>query len=176
MHKNAQQQTKKRSTMKKLLLSAIICLMSLPSFAVNFRSAGRYAEFCVYRFDGEDFLILKFQDDDDTRLTPWTIVKFKMIDGTILRLEGCDVNYEVSSNGHSFMFGGFSSFSSSSSLTNHFVRLKINKEHIDILKKGVKKVVINTLPEIYSHTYKEKGKLGDELSADFAKLKDEMDD
>ena len=162
--------------MKKLLLSAIICLMSLPSLAVNFHSAGRYAEFCVYRFDGEDFLILKFQDDDDTRLTPWTIVKFKMTDGTTLRLEGCDVNYEVSSSGHSFAAGRFSSYSSSSTSTTHYVRFRIGQEQIDILKKGVKKVVINTLPEIYSRTYKEKGKLGDELSADFAKLKDEMDD
>ena len=174
MHKNAQQQTKNNTTMKKLLLSAIICLMSLPSFAVNFHSAGRYAEFCVYRFDGEDFLILKFQDDDDTRLTPWTIVKFKMTDGTILRLEGCNVSNENQPSDRIYLTQDLHSYRANDLV--HFVRLKISKEQIDTLKKGVKKVVINTLPEIYSHTYKEKGKLGDELSADFAQLKDEMDD
>jgi hypothetical protein len=148
--------------------------MSLPSLAVNFHSAGRYAEFCVYRFDGEDFLILKFQDDDDTRLTPWTIVKFKMTDGTILRLEGYNVSNESLSSDRIYLTQDLHPYRANDLV--HFVRFKISKEQIDILKKGVKKVVINTLPKIYSHTYKEKGKLGDELSADFAQLKDEMDD
>ena len=118
-------------------------------------------------------MILKFEDDN-TRLTPWTVVKFKMADGTILRLEGCDVNYEVSSSGRAFMGGGLG-FSSSNSFTTHYVRFKMSKEQIEILNQDVVKLIINTLPEIYSFNYKGKGKIGEVLYSDFANLKDEMD-
>ena len=76
--------------MRRFLLMVFV-LCSLNVFAFHFgRSVGKKVEFCAYRFEDQYFLILQFEDDDNCRLTQSAIVKFKLKDGSVIRLSGFD--------------------------------------------------------------------------------------
>jgi hypothetical protein len=159
--------------MKKLvLLLAFIFSMTIAS-AVEYRSVGSNAEFCVYTFDGENFLILSFKDDDDNRLSNYTIVKFKLLDGTVIRLEGSDGSTKVSTSAVNCGLG----IVTGSSSEKHFAVVRITQEEIEMLAKGVDKVAINTLPEVYKRS-KWSGKeiFGQKLYDDFKNLANEFDE
>ena len=145
----------------------------LPINAINYRSVGSNADFCVYRFDGESFLILSFKDDDENRLTDNTIVKFKLKDGRILILNGFEGSKKVKHSGVNWGFG----IVSGSSSDKHYAILIISQEEIEMLKVGIDKVAINTIPEVYKRdSWAGKEKFGANLYDDFKNEKDEFDE
>jgi len=160
--------------MTRRFILSLFFLFSLSSaFAVEYRSVGIKAEFCAYTFDGQYFLILSFKDVGDNRLSNNTIVKFKLNDGTVLRLEGYNGSTETSI---SSLYWGYG-VSSSSSDEKHYAILTISPEQIEKLKIGVQKVSINTIPEVYKKfTWIGKAKFGQLLYDDFMNLRDEFDE
>ena len=160
--------------MKKLFLVFMILLLSsLSCSAVFMRSVGRNAEFGVYRFDNEFYLMLSFKDDDQNRLPIDAVVKFKLNDGSIIRLQGTEGSNLTTSKSVNWGFG----ISSGSSTSTHFAILYITPEQIEMLKIGVDKVAINTVPEVYYRSeWRGKDKFSQELYEDFHNLKDEFDE
>ncbi len=157
--------------MKKLLM-IILFLLSVSSInAVKFRSVGSDAEFSVYVFEEEYYLILSFNDGGTCHLIPNTIVKFKLKDGTIIRLSGFVGSSSFSSNSVNYGYG----FSATGTNVKNYTMLKITKEQIEQLKNGVDIVVINTIPDRYvRHKWSGKSKFGKDLYDDFINLKDEF--
>jgi hypothetical protein len=92
--------------------------------AINYHylSVGK-AEFNAYYFDGNYYLILSMKDEDEYRLTGNTVVKFKLSDGSVIRLVG--------------------------SSDKHYAIFYISPEDVERLVEGVDKVIINTIPEMY---------------------------
>ena len=158
--------------MKKLFVTFLL-LVSMSVSAIEYCSVGSNANFCVYTFDNDSYLILSFKDDDENRLTDNTIVKFKLKDGRELRLEGGDGSKSTKANmthwGLGIMSGGSSD--------KHYAILYISKEQIEMLKVGVEKVAINTIPEVYKRQkWSGKDTFGSKLYDEFKKLKNEYDE
>lgn len=159
--------------MKRFLLTFLLCLSIISSFAVEYRSIGSNADFCAYYFDGQYYLILSFKDDANSRLTNQTIIKFKLNNGTILKLEGYDGSRKTTSNFIELGLG----FSTGSSNDKHITIVSITQEQIEQLQIGVDKVAINTIPEVYKRSkWSGKEKFGILLYEDFKSLKDEFDE
>lgn len=158
---------------KRLFLTLLLIISATSAFAVEYRSVGSNAEFCVYTFDGQYFLILSFKDDEDNRLSNNTVIKFKLKDGSIIRLEGYNGSTKTSMDSVHWGFG----ISSGSTSEKHFAIVAISPEQIDKLKIGVDRIAINTVPEAYKrHTWTGKSKFGQLLYEDFINLKDEFDE
>ena len=159
--------------MKKLLVLFLLCFFTLSTFAVEYRSVGSNANFCAYTFDGKYYLILSFKDDDENHLSNYTVVKFMLNDGTVIRLEGTDGSKSTS---HSSVHWGFG-ISSGSSTDKHYAIVRITPEQIELLNKGVDKVAINTLPEAYKRSrWRGKEDFGSRLYKDFKELKNEFEE
>ena len=158
--------------MRKLLFG-LFMLMATSMSAVEYYSVGSNADFCVYTFDGDFYLILSFKDDEENRLTDNTVVKLKLNDGSILTLSGSDGSKSTKSHmthwGMGIMSGGSSE--------KHFAILPITQEEIDKLKQGVDKVAINTIPECYKRSkWSGKDVFGSKLYEEFKKMKNEFDE
>lgn len=159
--------------MKKLILIFLFLLSISEANAVEYRSVGSNAEFCVYTFDGEYYLILSFEDDDENHLSNNTVIKFMLIDGTVIRLEGTEGSKSTS---HGSVHWGFG-ISSGSSTDKHYAIVRITQEQIEQLKIGVDKVAINTLPEAYKRSrWSGKENFGISLYQDFKELKNEFEE
>lgn len=158
--------------MKKFLVSLFL-LISASVSAIEYCSVGSNADFCVYTFDGEYFLILSFKDDEENRLTDNTIVKFKINDGNVIVLEGRDGSKKTKSS----MIHWGAGIMSGSSSEKHFAILFITPEQIEMLKAGVDKVAINTIPEAYKRQkWSGKESFGNKLYNGFKSLKNDFDE
>ena len=154
--------------MKKVVLLISFFVYTIAANAVWTRSVGSNAEFSVYYFENEYYLILSFKDDDGNRLTDNTIIKFMLNDGQVLRLEGNEGSKQTKIRSINWGFGIISGGSSD----KHFAIVYITKEQIEKLKIGVDKVVINTIPEAYLRDeWRGKKEFGIELYNDFKNLK-----
>ena len=159
--------------MRRILLLFLFVMSMISASAIEYRSVGSNAEFCVYTFDGEFYLILSFKDDDENHLSNYTVVKFMLNDGTVIRLEGTDGSKSTS---HSSVHWGFG-ISSGSSTDKHYAIVRITPEQIELLNKGVDKVAINTLPEAYKRSrWRGKEDFGSRLYKDFKELKNEFEE
>ncbi len=159
--------------MKKLLFLFTLLVSSTSLSASDYFSVGSSADFYTYTFDGKYYLILSFKDDNTNKLAGNTIVKFLLTDGTVLRLEGSQSNAKDES---SYVHLDWYSASGKSSET-HYAVLSISKEQIAMLQKGVEKVAINTLPEVYKRSkWSGKAKFGLSLYTSFASLKGDFDE
>jgi len=159
--------------MKKIIFFFLFLFSTTTISAGSYLSVGSNAEFYVYTFDGQYYLILSFKDDNTNKLANNTIVKFLLTDGTTLRFEGHQSNAKDES---SYVHLDWYSASGKSSET-HYAVLHISKEQIEQLKKGVSKVAINTLPEVYKrHKWSGRDKFGISLYTMFVSLKGEFDD
>ena len=159
--------------MKKLLVLFLLCFFTLSTFAVEYRSVGSNANFCAYTFDGKYYLILSFKDDDENRISNFTIIKFKLSDGTIIKLEGTDGSKQTSTSTVHWAIG----ISSGGSDDKHFAIVLITPEQIEKLKVGVDKVAINTVPEVYKRSkWTGKEKFGINLYNDFKNIKNEFEE
>ncbi len=159
--------------MKKIIFLFLLLCSTNALQASNYFSVGSNALFYTYTFDGQYYLILSFKDDNTNKLANNTIVKFMLNDGTVLRFEGNQSNAKDES---SYVRLDWDTASSSSSET-HFAVLSITKEQIEQLKKGVSKVAINTLPEVYKRSkWSGRDKFGLALYSSFAIMKGDFDD
>ena len=159
--------------MKKFVLLLIFIISMTSASAVEYRSVGSNAEFCAYTFDSEYFLFLSFKDDDDNRLSNNTIVKFKLLDGTVIRLEGTDGSTKTTTSAVNWGFG----IVTGSSSEKHFAVVRITREEIEMLAIGVDKVAINTLPEVYKRSkWSGKETFGKRLYDDFMNLTSEFEE
>lgn len=144
--------------------------------AVEPRSVGSNADFYVYTFDGNYYLILTFKDDSTNRLTNFSIVKIVLTDGTIIRLDGTNASSSTDISSTSF-YNGFGSFTIGDSDEKHYAILPITEEQIESLKIGVERVAINTIPKVYKRSkWAGKKNFGQNLYNDFKNLKDELTD
>jgi len=157
--------------MKKILMIFILLLSVSSIYAVKYRSVGNNAEFSAYLFDNEYYLILSFTDGSDYHLIEKTIVKFKLKDGSVIKLGG--VQGSTSEKSSSYFFG----YDQASTRTekNVYAMLKITKQQIEMLKEGVEIVMINTIPSVYMrNSWSGKDKFGPGLYVDFQSLKEEF--
>lgn len=127
--------------MKKLILTLLTLLLVLHIGAQETHSVGSNANFRTYRFDNEFFLILSFKDDDDNRLMEESTVKFLLSDDNVIKLEGTNGSKRIKTS------KGF--WSDYESKETHYALFYITQEQIEMLKVGVEKVAINTIPEVY---------------------------
>lgn len=156
--------------MKRIFILFLFLMSMISASAVSYYSVGSNAEFCVYRFDGEYFLILSFKDDGDNRLTDKTIVKFKLKDGKVITLNGFDGSKKTK-QAQTWWGNNYKTEE------EHYAFLLITQEEIEMLKEGVDKVAINTVPEVYSRSrWSGKESFGKNLYEAFKNHKDEFDE
>lgn len=157
--------------MKRIILVSICMFMAtMSTFAIDYRGVGGNADFSAYKFEGQYYLILTFKDDNDYRLIDYTVLRIKLKDGTILRLEGTDGSKKTL---HYTTFSGHSGGSND----KHFAMFMITPEQIEMLNKGVEGIAINSIPEPYVKTkWTGKDKFGKNLYEDYKKLKDEFEE
>lgn len=147
----------------------MLFISSILSASAQSHSAGSNASFTGYRFDGEYYLLLTFEDDNDNRLRENTIVKFLFNDGRIIKLNGNDGSKEL--NYKSNFWGD------AEQKNKHYALLSIKPEEIEMLKVGIDKIIINTVPETYKRSkFKGKDQLGKTLYDDFKSLKDDFEE
>lgn len=159
--------------MKRLVFFLFLSLIMTSANAVGYRSVGTNADFCVYTFDGDYFLVLSFKDDDKNRLSDQTVVKFQLKDGSIMRLTGYDGSKKTYVQSYFWGYG----MASESTNENHYAVVYITPEQIEQLKIGIEKVAINTIPEVYKRSkWTGKEKFGIGLYNDFKALKNEFDE
>ncbi len=147
----------------------LFMLISVKSFAIDKVGADN-AEFNAYRFDNQNFIIMTFKDKDDVRLSNDAVLKLEITGGKVIRLQGTDGNKASKTNAVNWGAG----IMTGSTSDVHYVIFPISAEQIALLKQGVTKIVINSVPELFQKSYK-KDKLGAALSLQFESLKDEMD-
>ena len=160
--------------MKKLLI-ALICLFTAVSAfsAPKPRKVGHDMELYAYRFDNAFFVIVHF-DDDSKRCNGHPILKMKLADGQVLKLDGASAIGKTTTSTVGGMSNGVG-FVSGISSDEFFVVLPISEEDINKLGVGVTKVAFNTLPSPYIKTIDDES-LGANLIKDFYSLKDEFDE
>ena len=159
--------------MKRLVFFLFLSLMMTSAKAVDYRSVGSNADFCVYTFDGEYYLVLSFRDDDKNRLSEQTVVKFQLKDGSIMRLTGYDGSKKTSVQAYYWGEG----MASENTSEKHYAVVYITPEQIEQLKNGIEKVAINTIPEVYKRSkWTGKEKFGIGLYNDFKALKNEFEE
>ena len=96
-----------------------------------------------------------------------------MKDGTVLTLEGAEGSRVSSITSYGW---GHVVYSSSSE-DKHYAIVYITPEQIEMLKQGVEKVAINTIPEVYKRSkWVGKDLFGYNLYYDFKNLKNEFDE
>ena len=136
-------------------------------------SVGSYARFYAYTFDDVYYLVLAFQDTGKNNLIANCIVKFKMNDGSVLKLIGVDRSIQSSSSAVHLGFG----YSVASSSDTHFVVFPITQDEINQFQCGVSKVAINTIPVVYERSqWSGKKKFGQRIYEAFKVIKNEFDD
>jgi hypothetical protein len=136
-------------------------------------SVGSYAKFYAYTFDNVYYLVLAFQDSGKNNLITNCIVKFKMNDGSVLKLTGVDRSIQSSSSAVHFGFG----YSVASSSDTHYAVFPISQEEINLFQGGVSKVAINTIPVVYERSqWSGKKKFGQRIYEAFKIIKKEFDD
>jgi len=112
--------------MKKIMLGVVLCIcscISLQAMDINYESE---------RFDGKTYFIIRFEDSNTYSVLDNTIFKFYLNDGSTFRLSGKEAgrNNEGSDVFHIYIF-------------------EVTKDMHDAFSKGVKGVVVNTVPRIY---------------------------
>lgn len=111
--------------------------------------------FAAQRVEGETYLIMLVDYDKDKHLLSNTVLKFKLADGSIMRFESSigTIKNKVGSIG---VYSGLG-ISSSSSINESvsYIMFPISEEQIQILGKGIKAAVVNTIPEMYRISEKE---------------------
>lgn len=158
--------------MRKIVLLFLLMISTSSAFAQHFYSVGSNAEFCVYTFDSEYYLILSFKDDNENRLTYNAVVKFMLNDGTIVVLGGTDGSTKKKSRITNWGFG----IITNNTFEKHFAILPITKEQIEQLKIGVDKVAINTIPLPYKRNkWMGKEEFGLSLYNEFMELKGDFE-
>jgi hypothetical protein len=136
-------------------------------------SVGSYAEFYAYTFDDVYYLVLAFRDSGRNNLIDNCIVKFKMNDGSVLKLTGVDRSVQSSSSAVHVGFG----YSVGSSTDTHYAVFPITQDEIELFKVGVSKVAINTIPVVYERSqWSGKKKFGQRIYEAFKVIKNEFDD
>lgn len=163
--------------MKKILL---LSLLLIPIYIIaqdtgsynSYITAGSNVKFWPYTFDGKTFLVMEFTNNNGCSLSGFPIVKFQLKDGSILKFEGSVSNSETS--GSSFLIGHAVINTSS---TSHCVAMPITKDEVEVFKKGVKKIAINTLPVVYKRSkWAGKKDFGENLNKLFNHLKGDFEE
>lgn len=157
--------------MKKMMLFLFLAMTFIPSNAIKYRELGRFAKFAVYTFDGVKYLLLVFEDDKDYQLTPNTIIKFKLNNGEIIKIQNFQAGERQKSRAINWM--GIASIASENV---HYTMFEVTPEVQKMLDIGIKRIAINTIPEVYIYGGNETENFGTLLNKDFEKLKGEMDD
>lgn len=160
--------------MKKIFVTFALVALTLGVSAqeeVEYHGVGSNADFCAYQFDGDNYIILSFKDDDENRLTNTPVLKLQLKDGTVLRLTGTDNSKKTKQNMTNWGFG----IMTGSSSEKHYAMFYVTPEDIEKLKVGVQKLAINTIPEVYKRSLKS-DKLGKPLYDDFQKKKGDFEE
>ena len=160
--------------MKRILFAMTMLVATLSMTAqeyIRYHGEGSNAVFCAYQFDNRNYIVLSFKDDDEHRLTNNPVLKLLLNDGTVIKLSGTDDSQKTRQD---MIHWGFGIISGSSS-EKHYAMFYITPEEIEELQVGVKKIAINTIPEVYKRSLKT-DKLGKHLYDDFQKKKGDFDE
>ncbi len=159
--------------MRKILLLLLLIPMCMNAQYVNpYVTAGSHVIFWPYTYDGNTFLVMEYTNNSSCHLSGNSIVKFKMMDGSIMRFDGLVSNSET--NSAAFQVG-YTIIGSSS--TTHSVAMPISKEQIEKFKDGVDKISINTLPVVYKRSkWSGRKTFGEDLYSLFQGLKDDFEE
>lgn len=145
-------------------------VLAISSFAGNMEIGVGKADLYAYKFAGKTYIIMSFKDDeDDYRIIASPVIRMKLFDNSILELCGDDKSQETKTNSTAWGFG----FASGSVNNVHYAMFPISTEQIGLLKKGIKKIAINTIPNVYVKEYKE-DKVGKAIIESFANLTDDF--
>ena len=141
--------------MKKYLLIIFCLLFAYNTYATTFRYLGDQVSFSAYTFDGKKYLLFKFLNHNNYFLSTNTIIKFKLKNDK-------DIKVEIEE----------SSISSSGDF--NYSRIELTPEISEMLKIGIKKIAINTIPKIYVYEGEETERFAPLLLNDLQKLKDDF--
>lgn len=157
--------------LKLLLILVVTCFGAVFAGDTNYYNIGRNAKFNAYRFESNNYIIMSFIDDNENRLPNLPIVKIKLGNEQTIRLQGFDNSKQTASNAINLGFG----IIAGGTVQQHFVIFQISNEQIEQLQYGIKKLTINTIPEIYTRTMKN-DKTGNQLFLDFKRLANQPED
>ena len=159
--------------MRKILLLLLLIPMCMCAQYENpYVTAGSNVKFWPYTYDGNTFLVMEYTNNSNSHLTGNPIVKFKMMDGSIMRFTGLISNSETNSSAFQV---GYSIIGASS--TTHSVAMPITKEEIEKFKVGVDIISINTLPVVYKRSkWSGRKTFGEDLYSLFQDLKDDFEE
>ena len=158
--------------MKRLLLIISFMMALSSSNAVKYRELGFDAKFSVYVFDGVKYLLLSFEDSKNKQISGYTIIKFKLKNNQVIRLENTQAGERAKTKSVSWISG----IVSSSASNIHYVFFEITPEIMDMLQVGIKAITINTIPEVYYYAGDETEKFGELIYKDLKNLKDEFEE
>ena len=139
--------------------------------AIKYRELGSLAKFAVYTFDDVKYLLLVYEDNKDYQLSPYTIIKFKLNNGEVLKMENVQVGERQKSK--AINWRGITSIVSDKI---HYALFEITPEVLNMLEIGIKRMAINTIPEVYIYGGDEAEVFGSLIKKDLEMLKGEMDD
>jgi hypothetical protein len=158
--------------MKKLFFLFAALMVSLTSaYAVKYRELGFDAKFSVYTFDSIKYLVLTYTDSKYKQLSGNTVIKFKLTNDKILRLENTQAGQRSKSKSVSWISG----VTSTTLASEHYVFFELTPEIMEMMQVGIKSIVINTIPEVYYYDGDETADFAKLIYKDYMNLKDEFE-
>lgn len=141
--------------LKNIILLFLFLMLSSVMTADNPRkfTLGREAIVSTYKFENKKYLVLEFTEKQNSVLPDIVIFKIKFSDDTVLRLEG-------KKEGAAFIVGELRDYlkvtgGKSYFFQDRYVMFLVNDQQVDMLKKRIKAVAINTIPDTYTLRLKE---------------------
>ncbi len=153
--------------MKKLLMIVFLCVMAMGVKAQDASITeffGAELKFYAQQFNGQQFLIVKFQASDDCIPLNETAIRVKFMDGTEALWEGYCVTSWINSKTEKAVL---THEIKTTEKTVNVMRFDLKDEDVESLNKGIAKIAIYTVPKVFRKEYKV-DKLGQKLYKAFA--------
>lgn len=130
--------------LRRIFVIVVFLFIFISSYAYKSVSMCGNISFSAQRFEGKTYLIMIVEADKDKHLLPETILKFKMEDGTIMRFGGVE---SVSRNDSRTAMGMIGTRIIDE--TTNYILFEITDPQIQLIDKGIKAAIVNTVPEMY---------------------------
>ena len=149
----------------------MLTLSMTSTYAIKYRELGFDAKFSVYTFDSVKYLVLTYNDSKYKQLSGNTIIKFKLKNDKVLRLENTQAGQRSKSKSVTWISG----LTSTTIATEHYVFFELTPDIMEMMQVGIKSIVINTIPEVYFYDGDETADFAKLIYKDYMNLKDEFE-
>lgn len=158
--------------MKKILsiiACMLICLNMQAGDKVKYRSQGMLFSYTILLQDNQKYIVVSMETGQQAFVQP-PILMFKTFEDDVIKMEGTVVD-DKNSNGGVMVSGIFVPIS----VRTFIAQFKISDEEVELLRKGIKKVRLTTLPKQHEKVFS-KDKLGVKLYNMFVNAQEKQND